>query len=388
MKVTDIVQALINVSEKGANIARIIRSESTLLDLLVQEKTGNQKNQRFVQDFKTLADVLVQEMVRHDLSEQFPGISDSIYGEESNKFTNALGESIVVEILSSKEATSQMLSVVLDNNTEAAELLADVVHKKVHVDVDPDIKELDSLEISVDNVGVWIDPIDSTAQYIDGSVGECNGQGIVSEGLQCVTVLIGVYSKTTGIPLIGVTNQPFATYDSDSQSWHGNMSWGVCLNGKKIASVKSEPTSDNIGNNKSKCLVTSSSESQEVQEGLSKHFTIHHSAGAGYKFLCVFDGKAEGYVLSKSSTYKWDACGPHAILLASGGGLIYYNRLKELLGHENDLTDKCLKLQVRYDQSDSSSSSGAEKWCNKGGIIAYRSNKALIEILKCLQEVN
>lgn len=59
-----------NASEKGAKIARVIRAESALLELLVQEKAGDQKNRRFVQDFKTLADVLVQETVRHDLSAQ------------------------------------------------------------------------------------------------------------------------------------------------------------------------------------------------------------------------------------------------------------------------------------------------------------------------------
>lgn len=65
-----LLQALVNASEKGAKIARVIRAESALLELLVQEKAGDQKNRRFVQDFKTLADVLVQETVRHDLSAQ------------------------------------------------------------------------------------------------------------------------------------------------------------------------------------------------------------------------------------------------------------------------------------------------------------------------------
>jgi inositol polyphosphate 1-phosphatase len=65
-----LLQALINASEKGALIARVIRAESALLELLVQEKKGDTKNYRFVQDFKTLADVLVQETVRHDLSQQ------------------------------------------------------------------------------------------------------------------------------------------------------------------------------------------------------------------------------------------------------------------------------------------------------------------------------
>ena len=70
MKINELLNALINVAEKGANIARIIRSEQSLLELLVQEKKGDQKNARFLQDFKTLADVLVQELVKYDLSQQ------------------------------------------------------------------------------------------------------------------------------------------------------------------------------------------------------------------------------------------------------------------------------------------------------------------------------
>lgn len=70
MKVKDLIRDLLNVGEKGANVARIIRSEHTLLELLVQEKIGEQKNERFVQDFKTLADVLVQQIVFHDLSQK------------------------------------------------------------------------------------------------------------------------------------------------------------------------------------------------------------------------------------------------------------------------------------------------------------------------------
>lgn len=68
VQISEVLAVLISCSEKGANISRIIRSESALLQLLVEEKTGGQKNQRFVHDFKTLADVLVQEMVRYELS--------------------------------------------------------------------------------------------------------------------------------------------------------------------------------------------------------------------------------------------------------------------------------------------------------------------------------
>jgi len=65
-----LVLEVLKVSEKAARLARIVRSEETLFELLVQEKKGDQSNKRFVQDFKTLADVLVQETVRHDLGKK------------------------------------------------------------------------------------------------------------------------------------------------------------------------------------------------------------------------------------------------------------------------------------------------------------------------------
>ena len=50
--------------------------------------------------------------------------------------------------------------------------------------------------------------------------------GIHSEGLQCVTVLIGAYDIASGHPVIGVINQPFATQDLISQRYVGiGMSW-------------------------------------------------------------------------------------------------------------------------------------------------------------------
>lgn len=64
----NIVNCLINVSEKAANIARLMRQHDYLFSLLVQEKSIDESNsERFVHDYKTLADVLIQQTVRHDI---------------------------------------------------------------------------------------------------------------------------------------------------------------------------------------------------------------------------------------------------------------------------------------------------------------------------------
>ena len=66
----DLLRLLLRVAEKAANVARVCRQEALLFQLLVQEKTGKDKNKKFVQDFKTLADVVIQEMIRHDVGTQ------------------------------------------------------------------------------------------------------------------------------------------------------------------------------------------------------------------------------------------------------------------------------------------------------------------------------
>lgn len=37
--------------------------------------------------------------------------------------------------------------------------------------------------------------------------------GVFPRGLPCVTILIGVYDLHTGLPLMGVINQPFVAQD-------------------------------------------------------------------------------------------------------------------------------------------------------------------------------
>ncbi|OWF39353.1 inositol polyphosphate 1-phosphatase-like [Mizuhopecten yessoensis] len=374
--VAELLKLLVNTAEKGANVARIIRSDADLLNLLVEEKTGDSKNQRFVQDFKTLADVLVQEIVRHDLTEQIPDIKSSIYGEESNTFTNAVGETITVEIQATKQQTIGLLNQVLDGNEHAADLLAKEAHESVVVDIVGGLVKLVGLEVDVDDIGVWIDPIDSTAQYIGGLHGTKDDSGMASEGLQCVVVIVGVYDKHTGLPLVGVTNQPFSTYDTQSKRWIGETIWGVCVGDTRVNSLTKAP----MDKPRDKpVILMSTSESQDIQKSFIDDCSLHYAAGAGYKLLCAIQGLADSYILSKSSTYKWDACGPHAILLSQGGGLISFKSLqdKDLQGSDTLVRD----LQIRYNKSDQPGSCGAKQWCNEGGIVAYTS-LAMLETIK------
>ncbi|KAM3838187.1 inositol polyphosphate 1-phosphatase-like [Diretmus argenteus] len=363
----DLLRLLLQVAEKAANVARVCRQEAPLFQLLVQEKTGDDKNKKFVQDFKTLADVVIQEMIRHDVGAQFPEMIGFIHGEESNKFENGLGESVAVTVCATEEETAALLATVLDGDHTAASLLARAIHH------DPATIASGAAGVSVplspSELGIWIDPIDATSQYIDGREEVLEEGRLSPSGLHCALVLIGVYLRSTGEPVMGVINQPFNHKDPAVGCWRGKHFWGVSYGGISACSVsrpKQRPE-DSAGEGRLS-VVLSSSEKQVVKEALAPLCgpdKLMYASGAGYKILCVIQGLADVYVLSEGSTFKWDSCAPHALLRALGGGVV-------------DLT-KCLQsntgtgshqAELTYHRSHNESQ-GADRWANQGGLVAY-----------------
>nr|CAD7420013.1 unnamed protein product [Timema poppensis] len=148
---------------------------------------------------------------------QFSDIAGHIYGEETNSFTNTLGDTITVEVQKDQDSTAALLSKVLDGDTIAANLLASEVHRDmVLAEVDAGSVPLPlNLELPLQSMAMWVDPIDSTAEYISGEEIRSPVADIFQSGLRCVTVLIGVFDRNTGTPVIGVINQPFYRQDAN-----------------------------------------------------------------------------------------------------------------------------------------------------------------------------
>ncbi|XP_056392353.1 inositol polyphosphate 1-phosphatase [Hyla sarda] len=383
---SEILQELLRASEKAACIARACRQEEALFQLLIEEKKEDEKNKKFLTDFKTLADVLVQEVVKHDLGKKFPGLEQNVRGEESNKFTNEHGEKIIVKVCPTEEETASLLQKVLDNNKSAAKTLARAVHQEVTLTD----KALNAVNVSIplDNIAVWVDPIDSTYQYIKGSDDIQPKKGIYPKGLQCVTVLIGVFLIDTGHPVMGVINQPFAIKDPITLSWKGQWYWGLSYKESNICSLHFSAT-ENPDNQvdrgsqlsaaatekNSYATVTSSAESKDVLRALSKVCgeNLHFAAGAGYKCLCVIQDLVDFYVFSEDTTFKWDSCAPHAILKSLGGGML---DLSECIKSINQNEKLCARPHILYN-SEVQGAKGADRWANKGGLVAYRSEQHL-----------
>ncbi|KAB0346417.1 hypothetical protein FD754_011274, partial [Muntiacus muntjak] len=273
------------VSEKAANIAWVCRQQEALFQLLTEEKKEAEKN-------------------------KICSLGKIFFGKESNEFATGFEEKIIMRLCPTEEEPVDLLSTVLngDNLSDPA---------------------LDSIEINIlqDILEIWVDPIDSTYQYIKGSAGTKPNQGIFPRGLQCITVLIGVYDIQTGVPLMGVINQPF----------NAQCYWGLPYMGTHIHSLLPPISTRNKSERQSQVTQIPSSECSllfsaliacsvtSTTKGEHCHMCVQ-SASSGQLGLvpraCVFLGLVDIYIFSKDTTFRWCSCAAHAILGALGGGMV------------------------------------------------------------------
>lgn len=276
---------------------------------------------------------------------------------------------------------------VLDNDCDAALMLAEEVHRK-DVLVDYDWSEIDQIQCPVDmsGLGVWIDPIDATAEYIQGKEKTTRNPHIKANGLDCVTVLLGVYEIESGLPIVGVINQPFKAKEATTSGGGGDVVvdsgegapapgehiyWGVAVNEFKANNIKAiaaVPQEQQPQQNKKQVALVSVSEDRKYIYYLRDKlkYDVIFSAGAGHKLLTLIRGHADLLLVSKGSTYLWDTCAPHAILRSMGGNLI---NLKETLE-----TKRPTDLQYQM----------SSVKCNFGGLLGFRTQAQLIGFSKLL----
>ncbi|GFV84422.1 inositol polyphosphate 1-phosphatase [Trichonephila clavipes] len=280
-----------------ANDAKIAKLAANLI-------SKNDANFLYRQDFAKFS------LNRHY---NFPTLTSNIQGEEQNSFQNSLGESILVELSDSEEDTVALLSQVFDGKDHIARSLASAAHSK---DLASEKQYSSPCRIPADSIGIWIDPIDATAEFIQGKNEETDDLGIQHYGLQCVCVLIGAYELQSGKPILGVVNQPFYKKETESSRWESRFYWSLNYDPEFVTS----DTLQNESQRKEKVIVLSCTESKELQDMISTKYKIVHASGAGYKSLLVSCKKVDLYVLSHGTTHFWDTCGPHALLLTQGGG--------------------------------------------------------------------
>lgn len=125
----DVVELLCFAAERAAMVAREVRSDRELLELLVRQKDDKVKGGAApMADFKTLTDVFVQETVRWMVSQRFPGMAPHFRGEESPLFTSQDGKDVTIAVGENPEETAECLSMAMGGHRDAAARLAAIVH--------------------------------------------------------------------------------------------------------------------------------------------------------------------------------------------------------------------------------------------------------------------
>jgi len=179
--------------------------------------------------------------------------------------------------------------------------VGDVSEEMVVHDLDKDVLQHacpDRLQgLKLEDLTVWVDPLDGTKEFTEGNIDH-------------VTVLIGV--SAGGRPVAGVVHQPFYGMDTSSP---GRTAWAVSDLGVFGIEV-AKPQSDLM-----RIATTKSHGNQNVNDTLAamNASEIIRTGGAGYKVLLVLEGRADAYVFATPGCKKWDTCAPEALILAAGG---------------------------------------------------------------------
>lgn len=153
---------------------------------------------------------------------------------------------------------------------------------------------------------VWVDPLDGTAEYAKGFV-------------EHVTVLIGVAYKDVAIG--GIIHQPFFKSGAEATATPttlGRTIWGLRGLGAGGFAPKAPP-----GDGSFVVTTTRSHSNALVTEALDalQPSAVLRVGGAGYKVLQLLEGHAHAYVFASAGCKKWDTCAPEAVLESVGGRL-------------------------------------------------------------------
>lgn len=336
----DLLSTLVKASERAARVARACCLGSSNETLLIAEKFEGDANVRFERDFKTIADVLAQESAKTEIATQFPTLAEYVRGEECSEMGG-----VRIAVQDSIEKTVELLSYLV--TLEPAKRMADAVHADLDLHFTKILPKIQT-DIDISDIGIWIDPIDATAEFIAGVRGEANSD----RGLPCVTVLIGAYLRSTGEPVVGVINQPFFNEGK------GRIIWGVHYG--EIRECGGTETVELTDNN---TILMSGAEKPEIIEKVrNAGWDVKSVPGAGHKLMKVALGEAAAYIVSQGTTFLWDTCAPHAILRAKGGDLFNFKTL-EPITYNNPVEEE------------------TQKYCNSDGIIAFP-NASVFERLK------
>jgi len=222
-----------------------------------------------INDLQTEADRSVQRCILASLRKQFANVA--VIGEEDEDVSNVSADWIESSLSEDVLQLADKFPTDL-NNTKA------------------------------EDICVWVDPLDGTAEYTQGL-------------LDHVTVLIGI--SIHGKALAGVIHQPYYNYQAGPGAKLGRTIWGVV----GLGAFGLELTAAEEG--KRIVVTTRSHETDAVRNAIAacEPTEVHKVGGAGHKVLLLIEGKAHAYIFASPGCKKWDTCAPEAVLHSLGGKL-------------------------------------------------------------------
>jgi len=170
----------------------------------------------------------------------------------------------------------------------------------------------DDVMVPVEDVDVWIDPLDATKEYTENL-------------LHYVTTMVCVAVK--GHPVIGVIHKPFVNSSEDATAW----GWVGPNLVSKVVQREQEALRARLGGQENvhkdrdlsatKIIVSRShkgSVHQVAERAFGRDAKVEGAGGAGYKAWEVAKGNQDVYI-HVTLIKKWDICAGTALLNALGG---------------------------------------------------------------------
>ncbi|CAF3922704.1 unnamed protein product [Rotaria magnacalcarata] len=244
----------------------------------------------------------------------YPVLTHHIYGEEDGSLKlNSTDEKIVIDVSGSQQDILNLLKKLFDNkSTESIEKLAEIVSSSTNIVLTEQCKQSfeqipHNISIDLSTIGIWIDPVDGTQQYINGTDGIIDsGTGIMQDGLPTALVLIGCFDRL--------------------------VYWGTALLNAKFNNL--ENVHKRNENNNQRVLLYGSI-NLNAFKNIPGDWRKIEVAACGNKLLSIGLKQANIYLVTKSAAFNWDLCAAHAIIQSVNGQILdlsrvidYYNENK------------------------------------------------------------
>ncbi|CAF3559864.1 unnamed protein product, partial [Rotaria sordida] len=383
----DFLYQLSICSEKAACIARHIRFMHGDFNSMIEEKQLDENHQHLDADYKTLADVIIQEVIKRDLRRIYPALTNHIYGEEDGSLKlNSSDEKIFIDVTGTQEDIHNLLKKLFNNKSaESTETLAEIVSSSSNITLSNQCKQSfekipHDIFIDLSNIGIWIDPVDGTQQYINGTDGFVDSNtGIIQDGLPAALVLIGCFDLKDGRAVLGVINRAF-NEKIDEYRWKGLIYWGTVLSNAKFNNL--EDVYKRHENNNQRVLLHGSADVNTFDNILNDWTKMEVSA-CGNKLLSIALKQANIYLVTKSAAYNWDLCAAHAIIQSINGQIL---DLRQVINYYQENRTKqnvnLSQFEIIYNNIKPNKFQPKDYACKP--FIAYHNQQDLIDMLSLL----